>query len=248
MYRFLLRPTWIAFHLVVVAAIVLMINLGFWQLRRLDERQAFNAVIEERYDAPPVPLDELLTPTTDPDDVAWRPVTASGTYLPDEGVLIVNRSQNGRPGVNAVVPLRLDDGRILLVNRGFVPQTFDIPPVPAVDVTVTGRLRPSQVRGFGQLTDAAEGTLREAQRLDIDRLAPQLDGTVVPMYIDLMESVPTELDGVPEPVIAPDLSEGNHLSYAVQWYIFSVATAVGWVLAVRRSISTRRHRSADATT
>ena len=44
MYRFLLRPKWIGFHLLVVAAIVTMVNLGFWQLRRLDERQAFNAV------------------------------------------------------------------------------------------------------------------------------------------------------------------------------------------------------------
>lgn len=245
MYRFLLRPKWIAFHLLVVAGIIAMINLGFWQLRRLDERQEFNAVVEERYDAAPVPIDELLTPDAVPDDIAWRPVSASGTYLADEGVLIVNRSQNGRAGVNTVVPLRLDDGRVLFVNRGFVPQTFDEPEVPAVEVEITGRLRPSQQRGFGQLSDPADGVLREAQRLDIDRLAPQVDGEVLPMYVDLIESVPAEVGPVPEPVIAPDLSEGNHLSYAAQWFIFSIAVAVGWVLAVRRSIATRR-REAEA--
>ena len=247
MYRFLLRPKWIAFHLLVVVGIVTMVDLGFWQLRRLDERQAFNAVVEDRYDATPVPLDELLTPDTDPDDIAWRPVTASGSYLPDDGVLIVNRSQNGRAGVNTVVPLRLDDGRILFVNRGFVPLTFDLPPVPAIDVRVTGRLRPSQERGFGQLSDPADGVLREAQRLDIERLAPQLDGEVVPMYIDLIESVPPETGDIPEPVIAPDLSEGNHLSYAAQWFIFSIAVGVGWVLAVRRSMSTRRRETVAET-
>lgn len=245
MYRFLLRPKWIAFHLLVVVGIIAMINLGFWQLSRLDERQAFNAVVEERYDAAPVPIDELLTPDADPDDIAWRPVTTSGTYLADEGVLIVNRSQNGRAGVNTVVPLRLDDGRVLFVNRGFVPQTFDLPEVPALEVEVTGRLRPSQERGFGQLSDPADGVLREAQRLDIDRLAPQVDGEVLPMYVDLIESVPAEVGPVPEPVIAPDLSEGNHLSYAAQWFIFSIAVAVGWVLAVRRSVATRR-REAEA--
>jgi cytochrome oxidase assembly protein ShyY1 len=243
MYRFLLRPKWIAFHLLVVAGIVAMIDLGFWQLRRLDERQAFNAVVEARYDAEPVPLDQLLTPDTDPDDVAWRPVTASGTYLADDGVLIVNRSQNGRAGVNTVVPLEFDDGRILLVNRGFVPQTFDVPLVPADEVTVTGRLRPSQERRLGQLSDAADGELREAQRVDIERLSPQFDGALVPMYIDLIESVPAEADGLPEPVIAPDLSEGNHLSYAVQWFIFSIAAGVGWVLAVRRSAATNRRNT-----
>jgi len=248
MYRFLLRPKWIAFHLLVVVGIIVMINLGFWQLRRLDERQAFNAVIEARYDEPPVPLDDLLTDGTEPKDVAWRPVTADGTYLPDDGLLVVNRSQNGSAGVNAVVPLELDDGRILLVNRGFVPQTFDIPEVPATDVEVIGRLRPSQERRLGQLTDPADGPLDEAQRLDLDRLAAQFDGPLVPMYLDLIESSPAEVEGLPAPVIAPDLSEGNHLSYAVQWFIFSIALGVGWVLAVRRSIANHRRDRAAADT
>lgn len=241
MYRFLLHPKWLMFHLLVVAGIVLMVNFGFWQLRRLDQRQAFNAVIEERYDAPPLPLDELLRPGTDPADVAWRPVTASGEYLPDEGLLLVNRSQNGRAGVDPVVPLRLDDGRILLVNRGFVPLGDDTPPVPATDVEVTGRLRPSQERRLGQLSDPASGGLREAQRLNIERLAAQFDGELAPMYVDLIESSPPERPGLPQLVAAPVLGEGSHLSYAAQWFIFSVAVAVGWVLAVRRSIATRRH-------
>ena len=245
MYRFLLRPKWIGFHLLVLAAIVAMINLGFWQLRRLDQRQAFNAVVEARYDEPAVPLDDLVSPGIDPELVEWRPVSASGTYLPDEQILIVNRSQNGRAGFNAVTPLRLDDGRVLLVNRGFVPLTFEAPQVPALDVEVTGRLRPSQERRLGQLADAGDGDLTEAQRIDIDRLAPQLPADVVPMYIDLIESVPAEQPGLPEPVVAPDLSEGNHLSYAVQWFIFSIAVAVGWFLAVRRSARTRQ-RSASA--
>ncbi len=240
MYRFLLHPKWVAFHLLVVVGIVAMINFGFWQLRRLDERQAFNARIEERYDAPPLPIDELVTPGVDPDEVVWRPVTTGGEYLVDEGILVVNRSQNGRAGVNTVVPLLLDDGRVLLVNRGFVPQAFEIPPVPGTEVEVTGRLRPSQERRLGQLSDPTDGALEEVQRLQLDRLEAQFDEPLVPMYIDLIESAPAEPEGVPQPVIAPDLSEGNHLSYAAQWFIFSLALAVGWVLAVRRSISNRR--------
>jgi cytochrome oxidase assembly protein ShyY1 len=240
MYRFLLRPKWIGFHLLVAAAIVAMVNLGFWQLRRLDQRQAFNAVVEARYDAPPVSLDELVVPGVDPSDIEWRPVTASGTYLPDEEIEVVNRSQGGRAGFNTVVPLRLDDGRILLVNRGFEPLDAAVPPVPALDVTVTGRLRPSQQRRLGQLSDPADGDLAEVQRVDIGRLAPQLPGEVVPMYVDLIESDPAEPQPFPEPVMAPELGEGNHLSYAVQWFIFSAAAAVGWVLALRRSVASRR--------
>lgn len=245
MYRFLFGPKWVAFHLLVVAAIVAMINLGFWQLRRLDERQAFNATIEARYDEPPVPIDELLTAGAasgdDPFDGAeWRPVSASGTYLPDATFFVVNRSQNGRAGRNVAVPLRLDDGRILIVNRGFVPLATDVPPVPAEDVDIVGRVRASQQRGLGQLADPAEGDLVEVQRIDIPRLARQLPGEVVPVYVDLIESWPGERGPLPEPVAAPDLGEGNHLSYAVQWFIFSIAVAVGWTLAVRRSVGARR--------
>ena len=241
MYRFLLRPKWIAFHLLVVAAIVAMINLGFWQLRRLDDRQAFNATVEARYDVPPAPLDEVLTSTTDPDDVEWRQVIVSGTYLPDGTLTVVNRSQNGAAGVNVAVPLRLDDGRVLVVNRGFVPLIADDdPPVPALEVELVGRLRETEQRRTGQLSDPSEGVLTEVQRIDLDRLEPQLGDDVVPMYVDLVESTPPEPDGPPFPIAPPELSEGNHLSYAFQWFIFAIAVAVGWVLAVRHSVRSRR--------
>ena len=68
MYRFLFRPLWIGFHLLVLGAVVLMVNLGFWQLRRLDERQQFNDKVEERIAEPAVPVEELLgDPGLDPD-------------------------------------------------------------------------------------------------------------------------------------------------------------------------------------
>ena len=239
MYGFLLRPKWIGFHLLVVGAIVAMVNLGFWQLRRLDERQEFNAEVEVRYDAPPVPIDDLLVPGADRDELEWRPVTATGTYRPDETIRIVNRSQNGFAGDNIVVPLDLGDGRVLLVNRGFLPLGIDVPDAPDGTVTVAGRLRPSQERRTGQLSDPAEGDLTEAQRVDIERLAPQVEGEVLDMYVDAFASQPADAD-VLEPVAQPDLSEGPHLSYAVQWFIFSVAVAVGWVLAVRKSVRSRR--------
>jgi cytochrome oxidase assembly protein ShyY1 len=246
MYSFLVRPKWIGFHLLVILGIVTMVNLGFWQLRRLDERKAFNAEVEARYDAPPMPLDEALASVDDLDEVEWQPVTASGTYDPDGQILIVNRSQNGRAGDNVVVPLLLDDGRVLLVNRGFVPLSVDVPPAPTGEVEVLGRLRTSQERRRGQLSDPAEGVLSAAQRVDIDRLAPQLPGEVVPMYVDLIESDPPEMAGLPEQVTPPDLSEGPHLSYAVQWFLFSCAVVVGWVLAVRHSVRARQHEAQRA--
>ncbi len=253
MYRFLLHPRWIAFHLLVVAGIVVMINLGLWQLERLDARREFNERVVARSDEPVERLDLLLRDTA-PDggagdaairDLEWRTVVATGTYRPGEQFLVVNRSQNGRAGVNVATPMTLPDGRALIVNRGFVPLGIDVPAAPAGEVAVHGVVRPSQERRTGQLTDPAGGVLTEVQRIDIDRLAPQIDGDLVPVYVDLLDSTPAEQPGFPEPVIRPDLSEGSHLSYAVQWFIFATSVAVGWVLAVRYSV-TKRQRDAAA--
>ena len=248
MYRFLLSPRWIAFHLLVLVGVVVMVNLAFWQLRRLDERREFNALVEARYDTAPVDIDTLLAEAGDDlDGVEWRPVALHGDFVDDGDVRVVNRSQHGRAGDNLVSPFRLDDGRIVLVNRGFVPLGIeDVAPEPTGEITVVGRVHPSEDRRRGQLSDPDEGVLTEVQRVDLARLAPQLpEGELIPLYVDLSEPA---TNGYPEPVVAPELTEKNHLSYAGQWFIFAACAVVGWVLAVRKSISTRRRaRSTDVT-
>ena len=245
MYRFLLRPRWLLFHLACIGAVVLMVSLGFWQLRRLDERQAFNATVEARIDQPPIPLADVPA-DGDVDALEWRPVVATGEYLPDEALVVVNRSQGGRAGDIVVTPLLLDDGRILLVERGFVPFGTVAEPPPAGPVEVVGRLRPSEQRRRGQVSDSATGELTEAQRLDIDRLAAQLPGPPVGFFVELTGSTPAETGPFPEPLGGPELSEGSHLSYAGQWFIFSAGVVVGWVLAVRHSLRSRRASAARA--
>jgi surfeit locus 1 family protein len=238
-FGFLFRPKWIAFHLLVIGAVVLMVNLGFWQLRRLDERREFNAAVVERTEQPAVPLAQLLTEADfTPDRASWRRVTASGTWLPEQ-VVVFNRTQNGVAGDNVLTAMLLDDGSTVLINRGFVPLGTDPPVPPAIDVEIEGTVRPSQERRTGELSDA-DLAITEVRRIDIDRLAPQFPGEVVPVYLDLIASDPAIGPGDPQPVPPPELGEGNHLSYAGQWFIFSIAVVVGWVFAVRRSMHTRR--------
>lgn len=249
MYRFLLSPRWLAFHLLVVVGVVTMVNLGLWQLHRLDERQELNAAVTSRVDLAPAPLDDVLA-SGDPAALEWRPVTASGTYLADEQVTIVNRSQNGVAGDIVVTPLQLADGRILLVSRGFVPLDAPVAPAPTGEVRITGRLKPSQQRRTGGLSDPATGDLTTAQRVDIARLAPQLPGEPVPMYVELTGSDPPEATPYPQPLTLPELTDGPHLAYAGQWFVFAAAVVVGWVLAVRKSLRTRAaaaRRAAAAT-
>jgi len=136
-----------------------------------------------------------------------------------------------------VTPLLLDDGRAIAINRGFVALDQTPPPPPSGTVTVGGILRGSEQRRSGQAREA-DGELTEMFRLDLDRLATQVEPELLPVALLAQASVPTD-DPMLQSVPLPELSEGSHLSYAIQWIIFAVCVAVGWVLAVRRSIKTR---------
>lgn len=233
MYRFVFRPKWIAGHLLAAVAIISFIGAGLWQLRRLDERRADNAEITAVADLPTL---RLGSGTDDGDLVAWRTIEATGTWLDDDGVLVRNRSFEGQPGFHVVTPLLLDDGRALLVNRGWLPVTEvddDQPQsleTPSGSVTVLGRLRESQqARGLAA-RDPADGVLEVVSRVDVERLAAQIETELVPLYAERIDAGD---NGLPRPVPEPDLGEGPHLSYAVQWFLFTAVVAVGYPLVLR---------------
>ena len=112
--RGLLSLGWIASHLFVVAMVVLMVTLGFWQLRRHDERQAANAETAAALARDPIDLAGLLSAADLPPDYTavsrrWpRRVTATGRYVKGAEVLIANRSFEGQAGSWLATPLRLD--------------------------------------------------------------------------------------------------------------------------------------------
>lgn len=129
MYTFLLKPKWIGFHLLCLTAIVVMINLAFWQLRRLDEKQTFNDRVTSHTDADVVPLDGALL-QGDADDLIYRRVEATGSYLREPQFEVVNVTQEGTTGRDVVNALQLADGTLVMVNRGFVPTGTPLPAPP----------------------------------------------------------------------------------------------------------------------
>ena len=234
MYKFLVRPKWIATHLLVIALIVLMVNLGQWQLNRHNERKDFNATLVQRFDAPIQPLETLLQ-SAKPEDIEWMPTAITGTYLQGEDISMVNVSQNGVAGYNAVTPMLLEDGMVVLVNRGFMPLASEFPPAPSGEVSLLGRVRASSERRTGAVSDPATGELTEIQRIDIDRLQQQIDGELVPLYVQLLKSTPAEAPAL-STIVDPDFNNGPHLSYTVQWLFFSLCAVGGWFALVRREV------------
>jgi cytochrome oxidase assembly protein ShyY1 len=252
-YRFLARPGWIAFHVLVVVLIIVMINLSLWQLRRLHERQAFNAAVRSRTAAPAQPYDVVVPPGTSVDGARadeWRTVTATGTFDTSNQILIRNRTLDGAPGYYVLTPLRRADGTAVLVVRGWVPLTQanstvpDVPPPPTGSVTVSGRLRPTQNPGFLASRDPTTGILSTMARVDIPRIQQQVSYPIAPAYLEMASSTPAPTASLPALVPLPTLDDGPHLSYAIQWLIFSACAVIGWFLVVRKSARARAQRAA----
>ena len=263
-WHFASRPKWIVRHVAVVLLVVSMVVLGFWQLRRLDDKQAYTALVEARQEEPAAEVRSVVPADAgvrddEVDVVLYRSVTATGTYDDAETVVVENRTFNSAAGAWVLTPLRLDDGTAVVVNRGFVG--FDRegkivpPPAPDGEVTVDGLVFPSQQRGRIGPRDPTEGQLSVLARVDLERFADQLAYDVLPAYVQLVASDPPEVpaaDDAPRLVALgpPEPDEGPHLAYAVQWFIFTTIAAGGYGLLLRRvardNAKEERGNAADA--
>lgn len=239
-YRFLLRPAWILSHVLVLLLVVVLLNLGLWQLRRLDERRDANALIEERaLTESVVPLSEVPVEAADPvtvgDEVVWQRVQASGRYQIDDQVLLRSRSLDGQPGFWVLTPLELDGGGVLVVNRGWIP--FEVE-TDGSDVEFATPTSAVEVVGF--LQESVEGAKPAGGRtttiahVDLEWFDEQVDGDVHPVYLQLQEQQPPPVDDLPVILPEPDLSEGPHLGYALQWFTFTAIAVVGYPIVLYR--------------
>ena len=201
-WRFALTPKWIIRHLLVVLLVAAMVWALFWQLGRLHDKRAYKHLVEGRQEQPAAPVGDLLPPglhdgDAGVDDVLYRTATAEGTYVGDRTVVVENRTNaSDSPGAWVLTPLELADGRAVLVNRGFVGYTVDgtivPPPAPTGEVTVTGLLLPSQHRGSFGARDPKTGVLEVVARVDLDRIDAQVEGDLLPAYLQPSTSRPAE--------------------------------------------------------
>jgi surfeit locus 1 family protein len=239
MVRFLLRPRWIGLTVFSLAVVVVCGWLGFWQLDRLEGRREFNDRYAAGLAAPPTQVEQLLGGGG---SLAFRRAIATGRYDPDREVILYGRSLDGQAGNHVLTPLVMEDGRAIVVDRGWVPFEMDDPPVaaalpPSGDVEVRGPLFAGQPGGAGEVAQG-EDRVTTMRTVDLEAIMRDVPYELVPWFIQLQRQTPAggELP-VPEP--PPQLSEGPHLSYAFQWFAFATIAAVGYVTLVRREVHGR---------
>jgi cytochrome oxidase assembly protein ShyY1 len=235
-YRFLLSGKWLGWLLIVALLAAVCVVLGNWQMDRRDQARATIAAVETHYDADPVPFAKVPKIFSTADDSAeWTPVVLKGTYDDDGQRIVRNRPLNGRPGYEVLIPLRLEDGQAVIINRGWLPignnqagHPDTIPAAPKGEVTVVARVKP----GEGTVSRGApEGQLASIQ---LDAYAAELGYPIYTGSYGLMAAESPAAADQPVQIPKPAIDEGPHLSYSMQWYAFGVLLFVGYGYAARQ--------------
>jgi cytochrome oxidase assembly protein ShyY1 len=243
--RLLRRRRWALILLAVIALSLVFVGLGRWQYHRHEGKVARRDVVRANYDAAPRPIDQVLGSENPPPAQQWRPLVAQGHYEVAGQLAVRNRSLDGDAGFEILVPLRLDDGELLVVDRGWVPAAdstakapTSIPSAPAGRIEVKARVRSFEPPLTRRATTGQVLRIDRAAVTDALRSAG-LSGPVLGGYAVLAAETPAAQVN-PTPLPRPDVDLGVHLAYAVQWWIFAIALYFAFAVAA--------YREAEATT
>ena len=224
---------------------VVFINMGEWQLDRLEQRRSRNAATVTNEQRPVRPIAEVFTkPITDADQ--WQRVEAVGTFVADQQFVVRYRSNGGDKGYEVVTPLRTTSG-VVLVDRGFVatgpgvqiPETA--PPPPTGEVRVIGHARRNE-EGRRSAVTPVGGQLR---LINSDAIGAALGYPVLNGYVGLLEVTPPQSGGF-VPIELPEINEGPLFWYAMQWFGFTGVAIAGIVVFVRADLRARREEQETA--
>jgi len=249
-YRFLLTPRWLAATAVALAAIVVCLLLGSWQLGRFEDRVDTHkdAARAASATASAEPLDGLLAGpgARVGTDTVGRAVTATGAFDGSHQLLVPNRTLDGRQGSYVLTPLRTQDGRAVVVVRGWLPGTpASAPAAPDGTVTVAGRLQAPENSGSGGavaggLPAGQLGTISPASLVNVLPY-PVYDGWVA------ADAVPDGLTVVP--TVQPQGGDGlslrafQNLGYTLEWFVFAGFVVFMWFRLVRREAEAVQDRA-----
>jgi cytochrome oxidase assembly protein ShyY1 len=249
-YRFLLQPRWVLLHVVWLLAVVTFIAAGFWQLDRLDQKRTVNDAITARSAMPVVPVDEVVAagdPVSVGDDVVFRTVTATGTYVLDDQALLRGQSLDGTPGFHVLTPLDLGDGTAVVVNRGWIPAAAETDGSDVEFDTPTGTVTVEGIVGRSYPDPRPSGDeQRTIAHVDLEWFDEQVDADLYPVPLQLLAQDPAQQGELPRPLDPPPLDEGPHLSYAVQWFLFTTVALIGYPILLHRIAHQRAGRTDGA--
>jgi cytochrome oxidase assembly protein ShyY1 len=227
--RFLVSRRWLVLLLTVLLLAYACLLLGRWQWHRLEGKKAGNAIIRANEKAAPTPVGQVLRHGVNPPDSdQYAVVSATGTYDASKTVIVRYQTRDGNAGIDVVVPLVTASGTALLVDRGWLSTSnqgatdaSQVPPPPSGQVTVTGWVRQNAGGGAAQVIDAS------ARAISSTQIEPAIGIPTYGGFIQLLTESPKPATPLTK-ADPPDLSNGPHFFYALQWWFFGILALFGY--------------------
>ncbi|WP_405994215.1 SURF1 family protein [Streptomyces sp. NBC_00986] len=251
MYRFLMSRQWVILALITLLLIPTMIRLGIWQMHRYEMRSARNQLVTNALHAKPVPVETISTPghaVTRTEK--YRTVTATGTFETSKEVVVRRRTNDDdEVGFHVLTPFVLTDGKVVLINRGWIPATGvqtafpKIPAPPSGRTTITGRLMADETTAASGIKDIKGLPDRQIMLINSEEQARRLHATVLGGYVE--QTAPEAKGDTPEQISDPGKEDAPlNYAYMIQWWLFAAAVPVGYVVLARREARDRREAAA----
>lgn len=213
--------------LLAILVLGLLLSLGFWQLERAQQKQDMLDLQAERIKLDPVDIESIPMPD---DKLRYLPVTLSGRLDSEQQILIDNQIKQGRAGYFVLTPVKLNNNKAVLLNRGWVPLGIDRNTLPDVKITVTEVSAMGRLDHFPSVGIELEGAdvlsvgwPAVTQTIDLNKVADRLGYRVMPYQVLLNNDQP---NGYERNWVVLQMGPEKHHGYAFQWF----ALAFTWVV------------------
>ena len=241
LWRTFFRGRWLLATVIVLIACGVMVRLGVWQLNRLQGRQAANAVIARQLAEPPIAITAQNATTVDPSELSFRRVSLQGEWDYAHEMELRYRSYDGQPGIHLLTPLHLTGSdTYVLVDRGWIPfgqagpvgrQQYDSGAGGGIEGLIYASIpqgNPSPEQGI-------------FSQVDLARIGAQLPYPIQDYWVQRLPSGTNQTPPLSEGL--PDLGDGSHLGYVIQWWAFALTLLITYVFFVNTALLRGSKRS-----
>jgi len=217
--------------LVLVAA---CLYAAQWQFSRGADQSATNKIIAANLDLPSLTMNDVAD--LDPVTTQWRKINLTGKFSQDKQELVRNRYYEGKFGFEVLTLFTAANGENFWVDRGWVAAGPNAATPPAVEpisnenLEITARIRSEnlsrQLQGSFFVTRASNEkpeSIAKLQGVDAN-----------PYYLDLLGSPNGQVKPLTE-IELPELSNGPHYAYGIQWLAFALLALIGRFLLFREA-------------
>ena len=234
LWRTFFRGRWLLITVIVLIACGVMVRLGIWQLNRLQGRQAANTVIARQLAEPPIAITPQNATTVDPNELSFRRVSLQGEWDYAHEVALRYRSYDGDPGVHLLTPLHLiGSDTYVLVDCGWIPLEQDGPVKrQQYDSGAGGGIEGLIYASI--LQDAPSPDPGVFSQIDLARIGAQLPYPIQDYWVQRLPSGTNTIPPLSEGL--PDLSDGSHLSYVIQWWSFALTLLITYIFFVNATL------------